>query len=749
MKRFNYYLSLMLLLVFTAACSDEFDQPPMVIPHAQHTANISIAEFKAKHWQDARNYIDTVFEDEIIHGWVTSSDESGNIYKCLYIMDESGEGLAISINQNSLYNNYRFGQEVVIPMKGYFVGKYNGMQQLGYPQYYDAGSAWEATFLPQAMWESMVELNAFPDASKVDTLVVSIDEFAGKTDPETQRKYQGRLVRIKGVVFEDKGDVFAVQPSSDGKNGSTNRNITDESGNTLIVRNSGYADFRGDTLPEGEVDVIGLLGMYGTTWQLYLRSADDVIAGGSGGTKNSPYKIADAISMQNSGERAWFGGYAVGAVAPEVTSVSSNADIEWKAPTTLENTIVLADDPECKDYTKCVIIPLPQGSLARTDLNLRENPNVYKTFVTIKATPATFMGSAGLIEPDNYVRDVAYTKLEESFDTGIPGEWTNLKLSGSNKWEYYSYTSGANTINCARVTGYKGSNPPYDMWLITPKLDFKNAKSQVLSFTSEVNNYGNIVLEVYLLDTNDPNTATVKVKLDPVLPAKPTSGAYSAWVSSGNMDLSQWNDGCYYIGFNYYAPADPDNNYTTWCIDDVKFGVADPPIPAPKNLADFATMGKATSTIGNYKSQAGWAANNCSLLSGGTGSNPVFEFIGYTLASTTEFAIAPTMNGGTDKVGTIVSPTLHNGLTKLRFNYGAAYSGTVISFRVDVKQGGQVVKSWTVTENPMTQKYAYSFEGDCSVNGDFTIEFTNLCPSNSTGNKDRFSVWNVNWDNAQ
>jgi len=100
-------------------------------------------------------------------------------------------------------------------------------------------------------------------------------------------------------------------------------------------------------------------------------------------------------------------------------------------------------------------------------------------------------------------------------------------------------------------------------------------------------------------------------------------------------------------------------------------------------------------------------------------------------------------------VGTIVSPTLHNGLTKLRFNYGAAYSGTVISFRVDVKQGGQVVKSWTVTENPMTQKYAYSFEGDCSVNGDFTIEFTNLCPSNATGNKDRFSVWNVNWDNAQ
>ena len=123
----------MLLLVFTAACSDEFDQPPMVIPTAEHHANMTIAEFKAKHWQEARNYIDTVKEDEIIHGWVTSSDESGNVYKCLYIMDESGYGLAISINQNSLYNNYRIGQEIVIPMRDCFVGKYNGQQQLGYP----------------------------------------------------------------------------------------------------------------------------------------------------------------------------------------------------------------------------------------------------------------------------------------------------------------------------------------------------------------------------------------------------------------------------------------------------------------------------------------------------------------------------------------------------------------------------------------------------------------------------------------
>jgi len=89
-------------------------------------------------------------------------------------------------------------------------------------------------------------------------------------------------------------------------------------------------------------------------------------------------------------------------------------------------------------------------------------------------------------------------------------------------------------------------------------------------------------------------------------------------------------------------------------------------------------------------------------------------------------------------------------MTKLRFNYGCAYSGKVLKFRVDVKQNGNVVKTWTISNDNVTQKNAYAFEENVSVNGDFTIEFTNLCPSNATGNtRDRVSIWNVNWDAAE
>lgn len=749
MKRFNYYLSLMLLLVFTAACSDEFDQPPMVVPTATHHANMTIAEFKAKHWQDDRNYIDTVKEDEVIHGWVTSSDESGNVYKSLYIMDESGYGLSISINQNSLYNNYRIGQEIVLPMKGYFVGKYNGQQQLGYPQWYAAGNAWEATFLPQAMWESLVEINGLPDLTKVDTVEVSLSEFVGKSDAETLMKYQGRLVRINGVTFDDADGVATYSEAGS----STNRNITDEDGLSLIVRNSNYADFRADILPEGEVDVVGLLGSYGTNWQLVLRSAEDVIGGGSMGTNSNPYPVADAILAQGTGAKGWVKGYIVGAVGPEVTSVSSNADIEWQAPTTLDNTLVIADDPDCKDYTKCIVIPLAQGSTFRESANLRDNAVYYKQPLKVKAKLANYMGMAGAIDVEDFTLPFArpVTQLDEGFVNGIPSSWSNVTVSGPAKWSTYAYPASAPTTFTAQFRYTSSSSEPIDAWLITPPLDIANATSKAFSFSSEVNKDGHDFIEVYVLDSADPNSATVKVKLNPVLPTHPTNGnTYSSWTPSGDLDLSQWADGIYYVGFRFSAPA--GSGYSTWCINNVKFGLGGdtPPTPTIANRGDFETMGTPSGQYNTWTSTNGWVATNSMLLAGGDkDSNPNFIFIGYMTGSETEYAYAPTLNGKTSSVGTLVSPVIHGGMTKLQFSYGAAMSDKTLSFRVDVKQNGSVVKTWTVTNSNVTQRQAYTFAENCSVNGDFTIEITNLSPSNSTSNKDRVSIWNLVWDPAQ
>ena len=740
MKRFNFYLSLMLLLVFTAACSDEFDQPPMVIPTAEHTPNMTIAEFKAKHWQDDRNYIDTIKDDEVIHGWITSSDEEGNIYKQLYISDGTA-GLTVSIDQSSIYTKYRIGQEVVIPMKGYFIGKFNGLLCLGVPYWYAAQGVWESNRMPMEMWDAMAEINGLPDVSKVDTTVIELSEIKG-SDKATLLKYMSRLVRINGVTFTDGGKPFSAAENS------TDREIKDEAGNTIVVSNSNYASFRANLLPESTVDIVGQLSYTASKgFFLLLRDENDVILNTSPGMSGNPYTVAEAIAAQNSGAKGWVGGYIVGAVAPEVTNVSSNADVEWKAPTTLDNTLVIADDPECKDYTKCIFIALPQGTPFREQANLKNNPVYYKKYLKAKGVLASYMGVAGITgnsgATDEFVLPFPrpVSELNETFDNALPTNWTEVVISGDKKW----YKADFNGDGYAAMTGYNGKQPPFDTWFITPALDIQNAAGKGFSFTSETRSYGSTktVFEVYLLNSLDPATATVKQKLNPILAKAPNStGSWSSWTPSGELDLSEWADGIYYIAFHYFA--DTDSEYDTWAIDNVKFGFK----LAPNTRADFETMGTPQgSAYKSYTSTKGWEATNSLLFQGGpSDAPPTYQFIGFMTGSDTNYAMAPTLNGKTSAVGTLVSPTLKGGMKKLTFKYGAAFSDKNLAFRVDVKQNGSVVKTWEVNRSDIVTKTAYTFSEDCNVNGDFTIEITNLCPSNSNSNKDRVSIWNLVWE---
>lgn len=738
------------MLVFVTSCHEEFDQPPIYIPEAEAVPNMSIADFKAKHWQESANYVDTVAEDEVIHGWVTANDVSNNIYKTVYITDGTGS-ISLSISQNELYKKFRVGQEVVLPMKGHYVGKATGMMYVAAPYWYvsnNGSRTLECMNMSAKEMESLVQFNLMPDESKIDTIEVSISDFQNKFDSETLLKYQSMLVRIKDVEFVEADG--KTQYADDASN-NTNRTIKDLDGNTLIVRNSRSADFSTNTLPLGRYDVVGVISYYQTnssTWQFYLRTVEDVIGEGKKGTRTLPFSVADAIEAQNTGTKGWVDGYIVGAVGPEVTTVTSNADIEWKAPTQLDNTIVIADDPNCKDYTKCLIVPLPVGSSFRSDANLKNKDNdiAYKAHIKVWGIFATFMGAAGIEgntgTSDEYELDVALLKLEEHFNSSaIPSRWTNIDLGGSNKlWSVYSY--GGGTVSCAQIRPLS-SNTAVDSWLITPRLDIKKAKSKEFTFTSEVNNVGNNVIEVYLLNSNDPRAATVKVKLNPILPSKPTSGNYSDWTSSGVIDLSPWADGEYYIGFNFNTPA--GSNYTTWCIDDVTFGMGDP--APPENRADFESMAGMLGEWGTYISTKGWTATNCMLLKGSNvDNNPEFKFIGLVPESTKTYAVAPTLNGNTTSVGKIVSPVLHGGMRQLTFDYGYAFSGKVIRFRVDVKQNGNVIKSWDVEQQNVTKYTVYKFSEYLNVSGDFTIEFTNLCPSNATSEKDRLSIWNVMWE---
>ena len=351
MKNLKSYILVLAALfggsVALTSCQDDFDEMRIEEPVATIKPNTTIYELKTMYWDDAVNYATKIglwseslkqalneqdatctplpknYGDRIIiHGHVTTSDEAGNVFKSLVIQDETGS-LAMSVNSYNLYLKYRRGQEVVLDVTDMYIGKYNGLQQLGMPEWYENGNAWETSFMGPEFFEAHVQLNGWPNVETIDTLVVnSFDQLS--SNPKGLRQWQSQIVRFNNVEFQNGGtQTFSTYHSS-----GVNQNILDVNGSTLPVRTSGYSNFWNKTLPEGRGDVVAICSYYGTTgWQLVLIDEDGCMNFGnptvSPGTKDNPYTVAEAVKLEADGTPAsgWVSGYIVGAVGPEVETI--------------------------------------------------------------------------------------------------------------------------------------------------------------------------------------------------------------------------------------------------------------------------------------------------------------------------------------------------------------------------------------------------------------------------------------------
>ena len=163
--------------------------------------------------------------------------------------------------------------------------------------------------------------------------------------------------------------------------------------------------------------------------------------------------------------------------------------------------------------------------------------------------------------------------------------------------------------------------------------------------------------------------------------------------------------------------------------------------------ADFNTVAANTS-YGSYTTTDGWKTTNCAVAKGGP-SNAQPQFVVVGDADNRGFIL----NGKTTAKGKVVSPTLEGGLSKITFNYANVYSESKgVDITVTIKQNGQVVATKQLDNNSVTQHTAYEFVWDLeaegvAVTGDFTIEITNNSPTNSTSNKDRVCIFNLQWTN--
>lgn len=155
----------------------------------------------------------------VIKGQVTTSDQVGNLYKTLYIQDETA-GIEIKIGKNGLYNEYKLGQWIYVNCKGLTVGDYNGMINIGYA---DPTGEYETGYLELSY---IIDLHVFKGeyADPVMPIVV--------TEADLHKKVNlGRLVTIENLKYDNHVFILAyVNPNGNRKDYTNNGIFIDEEG---------------------------------------------------------------------------------------------------------------------------------------------------------------------------------------------------------------------------------------------------------------------------------------------------------------------------------------------------------------------------------------------------------------------------------------------------------------------------------------------------------------------------------------
>ena len=176
----------------------------------------------------------------IIAGQVVSEDRSGNIYRSMYIQDETG-AIEIKVGKTTLYNDYHPGQWVVVKCSGLTLGNYSGMLQLGYGRNKKANGeesgvdsdgensdAYETTYIEV---QHIIDTHIFkgkkdtPVTPKVLTEAEVKANLAykvnGRTMPQQGPDF-GTLVTLKGLKYG--GQIFClIYPDPDKAHDSDHR----------------------------------------------------------------------------------------------------------------------------------------------------------------------------------------------------------------------------------------------------------------------------------------------------------------------------------------------------------------------------------------------------------------------------------------------------------------------------------------------------------------------------------------------
>lgn len=287
MKNIKYLLMLVLACsLFTGCMDDDWDTPNAEALNKAYgnqeiaeTNVITIGSLKEQYESvinASTNSYEQITEDVQIKGRVVGNDIGGNIYNEVSIDDGTG-AILICISQGGLFSYLPVGQEIVVDLKGLYIGGYGKQAEIGMPYTNAKGNSYVSR-MSRVLWNKHFKLTGVADASKV---VAEEFDLSKRTKEEYFTANNGKLMTIKNVEFTnaDGKTTFAPSDEKDAAN-SVNRGLSQNgkpiATSSIVVRTSSYADFAAKQLPTGKLNITGVFTRYRTTWQILIRDERDI-----------------------------------------------------------------------------------------------------------------------------------------------------------------------------------------------------------------------------------------------------------------------------------------------------------------------------------------------------------------------------------------------------------------------------------------------------------------------------------------
>ncbi|WP_296147039.1 DUF5689 domain-containing protein [uncultured Flavobacterium sp.] len=219
-------------------------------------------------------------QDDIIEGYVTSSDEQGTFFKSVSLQTLPTDGSApigfsVALNVNSTFiDGFTPGTKVYIKLKGlYYANVYNSLVIGAF--YQPTPSDTPAV---GRISENLYKNYIFPSCTKVDEskLVRTVTLAQAYTNANLNT-----LIEIDNVRFAD-GSIGRTYFDVDSGGGATNHFITSTTGGASnIIRFSSFAPFSGNKVKSGSGKIRGVMTKYNSDFQFIVRYEGDIQLGGT------------------------------------------------------------------------------------------------------------------------------------------------------------------------------------------------------------------------------------------------------------------------------------------------------------------------------------------------------------------------------------------------------------------------------------------------------------------------------------